>query len=74
MSSRFNYYYQEENINKRVIEYEYEREFIIISSLFLSSLVVFVVVVVVVVVVLLKRPRSIFNFNYILNFNQWVAI
>lgn len=67
MSSRFNYYYQEENINKRVIEYEYEREFIIISSLFLSSLVV-------VVVVLLKRPRSIFNFNYILNFNQWVAI
>lgn len=36
MSSRFNYYYQEENINKRVIEYEYEREFIIISSLFLS--------------------------------------
>lgn len=68
MSSRFNYYYQEENINKRVIEYEYEREFIIISSLFLSSLVVFVVVV------LLKRPRSIFNFNYILNFNQWVAI
>lgn len=70
MSSRFNYYYQEENINKRVIEYEYEREFIIISSLFLSSLVVFVVVV----VVLLKRPRSIFNFNYILNFNQWVAI